>query len=118
MKRTFTRDEVHEYFADPARGGKAEIYNKGKIEARSIWLADRVSELGLDKDALVLEIGCNAGRNLEYLRRDGYTNLHGRGRLMFHRQCSDYCPYRNAFPSLLCMRIPTPLLLAICNRSY
>ncbi|MCH2666131.1 hypothetical protein MK139_17565 [bacterium] len=31
----------------------------------------------LPSDARILEIGCNAGRNLDYLFRAGYTNLWG-----------------------------------------
>ncbi len=32
---------------------------------------------GIDKDAAILEIGCNAGRNLNYLHGKGYRNLYG-----------------------------------------
>jgi len=31
----------------------------------------------LKKDAAILEIGCNAGRNLNYLHQKSYQNLHG-----------------------------------------
>ena len=52
-----------------------ESYSKAR--PRSIRLVSIFNELGIDKNSSILEIGCNAGRNLEYLRQDGYTNLHG-----------------------------------------
>ena len=50
-------------------------YLKG--EAKSEYLVGLIGEVAPGKDSPVLELGCNVGRNLEYLRRAGYTQLGG-----------------------------------------
>jgi len=65
----------------PGRKGtkrSIEIYldkeiNKGKSEA----LLKKIYSINKDKTLPVLEIGCNAGRNLNYLFESGFTNLYG-----------------------------------------
>jgi len=46
-------------------------------ESRSRNMVLFFDKLGIPKEASVLEIGCNVGRNLEFLRQAGFTNLHG-----------------------------------------
>jgi len=43
----------------------------------SQYLFEAFKELEIPKDAEILEIGCNAGRNLNYFYENGYNNLHG-----------------------------------------
>jgi len=47
--------------------------NKGKSEA----ILKKIYSTNIDKTLPVLEIGCNAGRNLNYLFENGFTNLYG-----------------------------------------
>lgn len=44
--------------------------------ARSVMLVEMVKECGIEEPR-ILELGCNVGRNLEHLRRAGFTNLAG-----------------------------------------
>lgn len=46
---------------------------------RPIWRSELLAELlaNIPKDARVLEIGCNVGRNLAYLADQGYARLEG-----------------------------------------
>jgi SAM-dependent methyltransferase len=46
---------------------------------RPIWRSELLAELLSDvpKDARILEIGCNVGRNLAYLADEGYARLEG-----------------------------------------
>lgn len=41
------------------------------------YILEQVLYLGLDKDAHILEIGCNSGRNLNHLWKNGYHRLSG-----------------------------------------
>jgi SAM-dependent methyltransferase len=52
-------------------------YGREVLMKRGKNIALEIENLGLNKDAKILEIGCNCGRNLEYLRRVGYKNLTG-----------------------------------------
>ena len=52
-----------------------EPYLRG-IE-KSEFAAPLIAELAGGLDSSILELGCNVGRNLEYLRVAGYTNLAG-----------------------------------------
>ncbi len=72
----WTADDLHEYWRDPQDdGNRPEAYRSEETQARSeflVGLAERVP-----RDSPVLEVGCNVGRNLEALRRAGYTDLTG-----------------------------------------
>ena len=52
-----------------------EPYLRG-IE-KSEYAVPLIAEIAGGLDSSILELGCNVGRNLEYLRRAGYTNLGG-----------------------------------------
>ena len=52
-----------------------ELYRSG--EAKSDLLVDFITGGWPDRHIKILEVGCNVGRNLEYLRRAGYKNLTG-----------------------------------------
>lgn len=69
--------ETHDYWRNPTDGGNtAESYISAdeNVQNRSKLLLEMISGR-LPKEAAILEIGCNAGRNLDYLYRNGYTNL-------------------------------------------
>ena len=68
------RDELHTYWKNPWDGAnRPEIYLDGV--ARSEFLGQLVGK-NVGPDAKILEIGCNIGRNLNYLFEAGFKNLH------------------------------------------
>lgn len=76
-KRAFHRpeslDKVHEYWRAPWDGDNLpDSYVEG--EDRSAFLLSLV-ERHSQPDASLLELGCNVGRNLQYLFDRGYRNL-------------------------------------------
>lgn len=66
--------ETHAYWEKPQDGNAPHHYVER--EQRSRFLLDLMAE-HVEKDAAILEIGCNVGRNLSFLQRDGYSNLTG-----------------------------------------
>jgi pseudaminic acid biosynthesis-associated methylase len=46
-------------------------YGASRTEMNQLFLGD------LDRDARILEVGCNAGNQLALLQKMGFTNLHG-----------------------------------------
>ena len=70
----FTRDECHEIWK--TYGASPESYAKTSI-ARSEILVQLVKELEIFPLSSIIELGCNAGRNLEVLRVAGYENTTG-----------------------------------------
>lgn len=70
------RDRVHEYWRRPDDGANdPELYIEGA--QRNALLIRLVSKYVADKNARILELGCNVGRNLEALRGEGYAALEG-----------------------------------------
>ena len=74
---TKSRDELLEFWRHPIPGDGQNLpldYLWG--EERGQFLVGLIKRyVGLD--AKILEIGCNVGRNLNYLFNAGYTNLGG-----------------------------------------
>lgn len=68
------RDVLHNYWRNPKDLNRAENYIK-PVE-RSRYLHEHLKEYG-GVDATILEVGCNVGRNLNYLCQAGYNNLSG-----------------------------------------
>lgn len=70
------REELFEHWRSPHPVG-----NWPSDYIRPVWrskiLADWIGKLGIPKDGRILEVGCNVGRNLQYLRSQGYTKLSG-----------------------------------------
>jgi 2-polyprenyl-3-methyl-5-hydroxy-6-metoxy-1,4-benzoquinol methylase len=69
------RDELYRYWRDPEDAGnlpKAYLSEEGN--KRSQFLVDTIKKYA-DPNAPILEIGCNAGRNLNFLFSAGYRNL-------------------------------------------
>ncbi len=73
---SFTLDEVHKYWAHPDIKNLPSNYISLETIPRSICLAERGCT-AIPKDARIVELGCNVGRNLYYLKQYGYTNLSG-----------------------------------------
>ncbi len=74
MHQTHSRDELHTYWQTPSDAGNAAIAYIESGHERSAFLVELVKR-HLPIDSKILEIGCNAGRNLDHLHREGYTNL-------------------------------------------
>lgn len=63
------KEEIHEYFVRQREPRYADPVN------RSEFLAEFMKDV--PKDCKIVEIGCNLGRNLNYLYSIGYKNLTG-----------------------------------------
>ena len=72
------RKSILAYWRNPDDGANnPEDYLKDVCQQRTKTLVDIVKRLSISKNAKILEIGCNAGRNLEGLRLAGYVDLYG-----------------------------------------
>lgn len=71
-----SRDKCHRYWSDPAdpMNKPIEYFNGGMIN--SAFMLEHIRKYA-DKDASILEIGCNVGRNLWVLHQGGFHNLSG-----------------------------------------
>lgn len=72
-----TRSELHEYWKKPKDSDSFNNPHRYLTRSdRSIFLVELFNKY-FNKDGIILEIGCNVGRNLNYLFENGYTNLSG-----------------------------------------
>ena len=76
-----TRDQLHQWWRNPRKGNLPEEYMSVAGDVRSIrrdlrsrFLVETVNK-HLPEEARILELGCNVGRNLEYLFSSGFQNL-------------------------------------------
>lgn len=72
-----SRKEVQESwknYAELHRGQTFDAYARNTH--RSKFLAERIKSLGEFYSEPILEIGCNLGKNLNFLFEQGYSNLH------------------------------------------
>ena len=69
------REDLWAYWRKPPAPNKPSSYLSDERNGRSQFLVDWVDRLHLPKDAPLLELGCNAGRNLSHLWRQGYRDL-------------------------------------------
>ena len=67
-----SRTKLHEYWRNPDGMNLPKDYEEGA--ERSMFL---VSFMGTPTQKKVLEIGCNVGRNLFFLKKAGYTQVEG-----------------------------------------
>lgn len=75
--RPDTHEQVREYWRSPPDPGNApEDYATASLRS-SKHLRELIEQAGVSPSAAILEVGCNAGRNLAYLHRQGWTNLAG-----------------------------------------
>lgn len=89
----WSRDAVHEYWRSPPdEGNRAERYAAAE-SPRSDFLVDIVRRHAAPEWS-IFEIGCNAGRNLDYLYRAGFHNL---AAVEISQRAIDV--YREAFPA-------------------
>lgn len=76
--RKRTLKEIHDYWKDPDKYNTINnfIENDETIN-RSQLLLKLFNEYVHDKSFNILELGCNIGRNLNFLYKNGYYNLSG-----------------------------------------
>lgn len=75
--RMVSRDKIHQYFMEPSRPQDLpQEYLKEAYTERSQLLV-RIMERYTTRNAKILEIGCNVGRNLNFLYLAGFKNLTG-----------------------------------------
>ena len=74
-KNELSRKKLLSYWKDPWDQDNNPVdYIQG--DGRSKLLTEFIRRYSSKKDS-VMEIGCNVGRNLEYIRNDGYKKLYG-----------------------------------------
>ena len=66
------REKLHQYWRNPSHGNLPEKYFE--VKERSEFLANIIKKYEKNLDAKILDIGCNVGRNLNYLFFAGYQN--------------------------------------------
>jgi SAM-dependent methyltransferase len=72
-----SRAKLHAYWRNPPAKDVPERYLMPSHDIRSQALLTIFEEIGVDRSASVLEIGCNAGCNLRHLWNAGYHCLYG-----------------------------------------
>src|SRR4030042_730544 len=98
-----TIELTHEFWENPGNRNRPKDYAAHK--ERSKFLINNVfSKLKTKKDAPILEIGCNCGRNLKFLQDDGYTNLTG---IDISQEAIDYS--KKVYPELNAYLIVSPI---------
>ena len=73
-RRMDKQASLHRFWRQPTPPGN-NPHDYAKATRRSHALLEIISDL--PKDARILEVGCNAGRNLAYLYDHGYTGVEG-----------------------------------------
>lgn len=74
-----SKNEIHDYWRNPPdEGNKPEKYSMGEAALeRSKALVMLIKNHKVKFEAKIFEIGCNIGRNLNQLYKDGFPNLYG-----------------------------------------
>ena len=75
MVKQKPREELHSFWRNPTKGNLPEGYVHG--QERSVFLVNLIRKYESNKSAKFLDIGCNVGRNLHYVQKEGYHNLSG-----------------------------------------
>lgn len=70
-----TQELSHDFWRNPDSTNLPEEYAK-HVE-RSRYILKLLKDFDIKEDARILEIGCNCGRNLNFLEKHGYNNLTG-----------------------------------------
>lgn len=76
MKRPRPLSDIHDFWRNPDDANAPATYATEEGRERSELVVSLIERFG-ERDASILEVGCNVGRNLEYLRRAGCTKLTG-----------------------------------------
>lgn len=70
-----TLSEIHQYWMQPYDGSNLpQDYLRGELRSKSLV---KIVQKYADHNARILEIGCNVGRNLNYLFLAGFKKLEG-----------------------------------------
>jgi SAM-dependent methyltransferase len=75
LVKNYSLKEAHDYWTNPHGDNRPESYFQG--EKRSEFLVKLFNKHVENMDATILELGCNVGRNLNFLYNKGYRNLTG-----------------------------------------
>lgn len=75
MGNQMNLEECQEYWKNPSGRNKPNHYIQ-HIK-RSVWLHENIFKKHSDTNDNILELGCNVGRNLNYLFHQGFKNLSG-----------------------------------------
>lgn len=70
------RDELHDFWRSPTDGNQPEMYiaNDERLRKRSDLLVQLLGTEA-DRSLRILEVGCNAGRNLKHLFDNGFHQI-------------------------------------------
>jgi SAM-dependent methyltransferase len=72
---TTSREQIHEYWRQPDETNDYTTYTKGAV-GRSLFLLKKMRSHATRRSR-ILELGCNAGRNLAFLHHGGFRDLNG-----------------------------------------
>lgn len=70
-------NSVHSYWLTRNSKGSNAYTDYFKNEESSQFLVDLIKKYSDEKEIKILEVGCNVGRNLNVLFKNGYKNLNG-----------------------------------------
>jgi len=78
-KATKNLQQIHDYWKNPSENNLPEKYfnPKGGITRSNLLVRLVQDKTDLKTDSSIFELGCNIGRNLWALQKNGYVNLHG-----------------------------------------
>jgi len=74
VTRRLDRDKLHTFWQNPTKSNQPQFY--AEAVGRSEFLYSIIKNY-TDIDSKILEIGCNVGRNLNYLYKRGYRKITG-----------------------------------------
>lgn len=72
FKKRLSVQKAHDFWRNPTKRNKPNFYQEGL--AKSEFLFEYIKKY-VSESASILELGCNIGRNLNYLHQNGYKNL-------------------------------------------
>ena len=90
-------NDIHKFWKDPNDGNSPESYLIGKEKSEFL-----VSIIDIPKDSKILELGCNIGRNLDYLSKAGFTDLRG---IEISRKAVDFAKVHYPYLKIYCSSI-------------
>lgn len=82
-EQKYTSKEAQEFWRNPKKANEHDVGKNDPNDyltfddGRSEMLFEKIHEILPDRDIKILELGPNAGRNLNFLYKKGYENVHG-----------------------------------------
>ncbi|MDH3678095.1 MAG: class I SAM-dependent methyltransferase [Nitrosopumilus sp.] len=71
-------NEIHDYWKNPNDDkNNPEVYARQEATERSAFLYKITQQCNISTKSKIIELGCNVGRNLNYLSQKGFTNIYG-----------------------------------------